>query len=121
MTRDVRLALRRLRMAPGFTVFAVVSLALGIGVSTAIYSAVRTLFWMPLGIAEPDRLVSFAQPGRVTGSISWPNFVDIRAQQSSFTSLAATERLQIAAAIDDTVEAALGEAVSGDYFGTLGV
>ncbi len=39
--RAVRLAVRRLRMAPGFTVFAVVSLALGIGVSTAIYSAVR--------------------------------------------------------------------------------
>jgi putative ABC transport system permease protein len=121
MTRDVRLALRRLRMAPGFTVFAVVSLALGIGVSTAIYSAVRTLFWMPLGIAEPESLVSFAQPGRATGSISWPDFLDIRAQQSTFSSLAATERLQISAAIDDTAEAALGEAVSGDYFTTLGV
>lgn len=121
MTRDFRLALRRLRMAPGFTVFAVVSLALGIGVSTAIYSAVRTLFWMPLGIAEPDRLMSFAQAGRVTGSISWPDFIDVRAQQSSFSSLAATRRLQIGAAIDDTVEAALGESVSGDYFAALGV
>ena len=58
IVRDFRLALRRLRMAPGFTIFAVVSLALGIGVSTAIYSAVRTLFWMPLSIAEPTRAVS---------------------------------------------------------------
>jgi hypothetical protein len=48
MLADVRLALRRLRMAPGFTLFAVASLALGIGVSTAIYSAVRTLLWIPL-------------------------------------------------------------------------
>jgi predicted permease len=121
IVRDFRLGVRRLRMAPGLTIFAVISLALAIGVSTAIYSAVRTLFWMPLGIAEPDRLVSFAQAGRVNGAISWPDFVDIRAQQSTFTSLAATERLQIAAAIDDVAEAAFGEAVSGDYFTTLGV
>lgn len=47
--RDVRLAVRRLRMAPGFAVFAVATLALGIGASTAIYSAVRTLLWRPLG------------------------------------------------------------------------
>ena len=97
------------------------SLALGIGVSTAIYSAVRTLLWMPSGIADPGSLVSLTEPGRASGSISWPDFVDIRAQQSSFRSLAASQRLQIAAAIDGTAEAALGEAVSGDYFSTLGV
>ena len=118
---DFRMALRRLRMAPGFTLFAIVSLALGTGVSTAIYSAVRTLLWMPAGIADPGRLVSLAQPGRASGSISWPDFVDIRAQQSSFRSLAAGQRLQIAAAIDGTAETAFGEAVSGEYFSTLGV
>ena len=55
--RDVRMALRRLRMAPGFTLFAVLSLALGIGVSTAVYSAVRTLFWLPLGVPHQEELV----------------------------------------------------------------
>jgi hypothetical protein len=63
--RDFRLALSRLRMAPGFTLFAVVSLALGIGVSTAIYSAVRTFFWMPLGVADQKGLVALTS-GRVT-------------------------------------------------------
>src|SRR5689334_21820272 len=55
--RDLRLALRRLRLAPGCALFAIVSLALGIGVSTAIYPAVRTLLWMPLSIVEPERAV----------------------------------------------------------------
>ena len=51
--RDMQFAARRLRLAPAFALFAVASLALGIGVSTAIYSAVRTLLWMPLGIGQP--------------------------------------------------------------------
>jgi tripartite-type tricarboxylate transporter receptor subunit TctC len=54
LLHDLRFALRRLRLSPGFTLFAVASLALGIGVSTAVYSAVRTFFWMPLGITDAD-------------------------------------------------------------------
>jgi putative ABC transport system permease protein len=121
MIRDVRLAVRRLRMAPGFTVFTLVSLALGIGVSTAIYSAVRTLLWTPLGIVEPARAVSWTEAGRFTPSMSWPDFVDIRAQQAGFTSVAAARRLYAAAAFGDTVETVFGESVSGNYFVTLGV
>lgn len=119
--RDVRLAVRRLRMTPGFTVFAVVSLALGIGVSTAIYSAVRTLLWMPLGIVEPARAVSWTEAGRFTPSLSWPDFVDIRAQQASFISVAAARPLHAALAFGTSVETVFGESVSGDYFATLGV
>jgi hypothetical protein len=57
LLQDVRLAFRRLRQSPGFTLFAVASLALGIGVTTAIYSAVRTLLWMPLGVPHEDTLL----------------------------------------------------------------
>ena len=116
--RDVRLAVRRLRMAPVFAVFAVVSLALGIGVSTAIYSAVRTLLWTPLGIAEPARAMSWTAAGHL---MSWPDFVDLRTQQASFTSVVAARRLFVAVALGETVETVFGESVSGDYFATLGV
>lgn len=116
--RDVRLAVRRLRMAPVFAVFAVVSLALGIGVSTAIYSAVRTLLWTPLGIAEPARAMSWTAAGHL---MSWPDFVDLRTQQASFTSVVAARRLFAAVALGETVETVFGESVSGDYFATLGV
>ena len=119
--RDFRLALRRLGRAPGFTVFGVLSLALGIGVSTAIYSAVRTLFWMPMGIADPARAVSLTEAGRFTPSVSWLDFQDIRAQQSSFSSMTAARSLNAAVAIGDTVETVLGESVGGEFFATLGV
>jgi predicted permease len=120
---DFRLAVRRLRLSPGFTVFAVASLAVGIGVSTAIYSAVRTLFWTPLSIAQPERTVAFAKnaPGLSQWSVSWPDFLDLRAQQVSFSSMGAAIRLSAAVAFGDVVETVLGESVSGDYFKTLGV
>ena len=70
-------------MAPGFTLFAVVSLALGIGVSTAVYSAVRTLLWMPLGVPDADELVVVGNR-RVYPAMSWLDFQDFRAQQSKF-------------------------------------
>src|SRR6188768_826085 len=116
---DLRMALRRLWRSPGFTLFAICSLALGIGVSTAIYSAVRTLLWMPMGIAEPARAVSLTEAGRFTPSVSWLDFLDVRAQQSSFSSLAAARGLNAAVAIGGTVETVFGESVSGDYFVTL--
>ncbi len=86
--RDIRLAFRRLRATPGFALFAIASLAVGIGVSTAVYSAVRTLFWLPLGVPHQDELVALTS-NRIT-NISGPDFQDVRAQQSSFRALAAS-------------------------------
>jgi predicted permease len=114
LVRDIRLALRRLRMAPGFTVFAVLSLAVGIGVSTAVYSAVRTLFWLPLGVPHQEELVVLTSD-RIT-NISGPDFRDVRAQQSAFKALAASTRIRTALASAEGAEVVLGEAVSGDYF-----
>lgn len=119
--RDIRLAVRRLRLAPGFTVFAIASLAIGIGVSTAIYSAVRTLFWMPMGISDPERVMSWTVTGRFVPAMSWPDFLDVRAQQSSFASIAAARRMAAAVSIGTTVETVFGESVSGEYFETLGL
>jgi putative ABC transport system permease protein len=115
--RDVRLALRRLRMAPGFTLFAVVSLAVGVGVSTAVYSAVRTLFWLPLGVPHQDELVVLTSD-RIT-NISGPDFQDVRAQQSAFTALAASTRIRTAMASAEGAEVVQGEAVSGEYFAVM--
>ena len=120
---DLRLGMRRLRLRPGATLFSIASLAVGIGVSTAIYSAVRTLFWMPLGIAQPERAVAWsgAAPAQGQWSVSWLDFLDLRAQQTSFSTIAAASRLSAAIAYGDVVETDLGEAVSGDYFNTLGI
>jgi predicted permease len=118
--RDVRLAARRLRLAPGFTLFAVVSLALGIGVSTAVYSAVRTLFWTPLGVAAADEVVAVAQ-GRGLARVSWLDFQDLQAQQTAFGVIAASAPIRTALASARGAEVVMGDAVSGGYFMLAGV
>jgi hypothetical protein len=120
IVRDFRLALRRLRMAPGFTIFAVVSLALGIGVSTAIYSAVRTFLWTPLGIPNAEGIVAVTT-NRVTAGMSWPDFLDLRAQQTGFRSLGTSSSIRTAFASSRGAEVVMGDAVSGEYFSVMGV
>jgi predicted permease len=119
LVRDIRFALRRLRRAPGFTVFAVGSLALGIGVSTAIYSAVRTLLWMPLGIAEADGLVAIGSP-RGAG-MSWPDFQELRAQQTTCSAVAAAVTIRTALRVGSVSQTVFGEAVSGQFFTVMGL
>jgi predicted permease len=120
LARDFRLALRRLRMTPGFTIFAIISLALGIGVSTAIYSAVRTLLWMPLGVPRAEEIVAVTS-GRVTPAMSWPDFQDLRAQQTTFAALGASSYIRTALASPHDAEIVMGDAVSGGYFTVIGV
>ena len=89
--RDIHHAARRLAASPIFTGFAVLTLALGIGVTTGIYSAVRAVLTPPSGLAEVDRLVRITRTAGGSGplmSISWPDFQDFTAQQATFDAIA---------------------------------
>src|SRR5438093_11498678 len=83
---DLRFAFRQLLKNPGFTAVAVLTLALGIGANTAIYSVVNAVLLRPLPYAESDRLVWLSErsPSFPTMSVSYPNFTDWRAQQTVF-------------------------------------
>jgi putative ABC transport system permease protein len=94
LLQDLRYAGRTLRKAPGFTALVVLTLALGIGANTAIFSVVHALLLRPLPFSEPDRLVrlyqTFRTPsGEGTGSVSMPTFQDWREQTRTFEGLAA--------------------------------
>src|SRR5688500_6059018 len=108
LARDFRLAFRRLRMTPGFTLFAIVSLALGIGVSTAIYSAVRTLIWTPLGVPRSEEIGALTT-SRVMLAVSWPDFQDLLAQQTSFRALGAASLIRTALASSRNAEVVMGD------------
>src|SRR5437588_5193894 len=89
---DLKFAFRQLLKNPGFTAAAVLPLALGIGASTAIFSAVNGILLRPLPFNEPDRLlwINEVTPDGRPMSVAWPNYLDWRARTHSFERLAAS-------------------------------
>ena len=83
---DLRFAYRQLLKNPGFTTVAVLTLALGIGANTAIFSVVHGVLLKRLPYPESERLVRLSEAGRdwTGGPISYPNFMDWKTQQTSF-------------------------------------
>src|SRR5256885_17263792 len=92
MRHDVRYALRLLARAPGFTLVAVLTMALGIGANTAIFSVVRSVLLAPLPFVDPDRLVVVWHsypPSMPRAAVSAPGYYDLRDARHLFTDVAA--------------------------------
>ncbi|MCZ6915710.1 MAG: ABC transporter permease [Gemmatimonadetes bacterium] len=125
MVRDIRYAWRTLLRAPGFSIVVVITLALGIGANTAIFSVVNGVLMRPLGFAEPDRLAVVWETNPASGmgvsAASVPTFLDWRTESKSFSSLTAYQWASIT--LQDPHEAVelQGILASGNYFTTLGV
>jgi predicted permease len=122
--QDVRYSLRMLAKHKGFTVVAVLTLALGIGVNTAMFSVLNTFLFRSLPYPEPDRLVRIFRTS--PHSQSWPhsnaNFFDQRAQNNVFEKMAAyTFTSRNLAEQGQTAERLRGLAASEDFFPMLGV
>jgi putative ABC transport system permease protein len=107
MLKDLRFALRQLLKQPGFSATAILTLALGIGANTAIFSVVNAVLLRPLPYPHPDQLVllreRLARPsGFESGSVSYINFLDWRAAQRSFVDLALVRREGVNVSSADT-------------------
>lgn len=126
LLRDVRYALRMLRKHPGFTLVAVLTLALGIGVNTAIFSVVHALLIKPLPYPGADRLVMLWQDLRAQGGPAdeWAtpgNYADWREERQVFEHLAALTGWQATLTGLGDPEVVPGEQVSHEYLSVLGV
>ena len=91
LLRDFRYAVRTLLKQPGFTCIAVVTLALGIGANTAIFSVINSVLLAPLPYPAQDRLVVISETDKVQGgefAISLPDYLDWRRDATSFENLA---------------------------------
>src|SRR5512133_3826592 len=90
--KDLKYAIRLLFKSPGFTTVAVVTLALGIGANTAMFSVVTAVLLRPLPFPEPQRIVAVGARGAATGELgasSLPDFFDYRERSRSFENLSA--------------------------------
>ena len=123
--QNVRFAARTLRRRPGFTAVAVLTLALGIGANTAIFSAVRGVLLQPLPYRDPGRLVTFWLTARDKGlpvvNLPDPVFLYYREHARTFESVAAYNSGSMILGIGDQVERVPGAAVSHEFFDVLGV
>ena len=124
--QDIKYAARFLQKRPGFTLVAVLSLAVGIGANAAIFGAVRAVLLRPLPFPEPDRLVALAttsldRPDSRRGTSSPPDFVDWRRDVDAFESLAAISADAAALTGDEPAEQVPSANVTGDFFAVLGV
>jgi macrolide transport system ATP-binding/permease protein len=117
--RDLTYGLRLARKSPGFTLLAVVSLALGIGVNTSVFSMLNFLFFRPMPVAAPDRLVVLRRDGNQL--ISWPEYRDLRDRARLLTGMAASNPTESSLDFDGETHAAAAEAVSRNYAAVIGV
>jgi predicted permease len=128
LVRDLAHAARRLRATPAFTLFAIVSLALGLGAATAVASIVRAVFSLPPGVGDRGGIVNVYNEspygsgtafGRV--SFSWPDYQDLTAHQAALESVGGWTLFRQAFVANGHTEDAFGEIVCGDYFRLVGV
>ncbi len=129
--QDFRYALRQLGKAPGFAAVAIVTLALGIGANTAIFSLLDQALLRALPVKEADRLVILQYAGSFRGYtssrtddsfyFSYPMYRNLRDHNSVFSGLIATTWTQVGVRWRDQPELVAAELVSGNYFDVLGV
>lgn len=125
LTQDIRYGLRSLRRQPVFTLVAVMSLALGIGANTAIFSLVNAVLLTPLQFADPDRLVlvweAAPEMGLARADVSAANFADWKSQNQVFDDMAAMSFRSFDITGDGEAEKVQAAAATANFFPLLGV
>ncbi|HUO29143.1 MAG TPA: ABC transporter permease [Bryobacteraceae bacterium] len=125
----MKLAWRNLLRNPAFTVTAILSLALGIGATTAIFTLTNQILLRMIPVKDPGRLVAFHWTGQFIGgstrgyedSFSYPMYADLRGSSGAFMGIAAQYQDTVDVAYKGPAERAMAELVSGNYFEVLGV
>jgi putative ABC transport system permease protein len=128
MMTDIRYGLRQLIQHPAFTIIAILTLALGIGANTAIFSVVNAVLLKPLPFPAPDELVAFGgvdlnettSPPKL-GSLCYPDFFDFREQNQSFQNMAVYRYRSLTLVDEREPRSVVAQKVSGEFFDVLSI
>jgi predicted permease len=123
LIQDVRYGMRMMRKSPGFTIVAVLTLTLGIGANTAIFSVVSGVLLNPLPYPHPDQLVTLheSKPNFERGSVSYPNFRDWQKDNHTFSGMAIYRNYAFSLTGRGDAEQVQSQLISSDFFQLLGV
>src|SRR6266404_6764243 len=127
MMNDIRYGLRQLWKHPAFTIIAILTLALGIGANTAIFSVVNAVLLKPLPFPEPDQLIAVGmtdtrQKGDTNlNSLSYPDFFDFRDQNRTLASSAVYRDRSFALTSEEGATSLRGLKVSAEFFDVIGI
>ena len=113
---DLRHGLRQLTKSPGFALLAILSLAVGIGINTTIFSAMDSAFLRPLPVKDPEQIVMFEWP-----ALSFAEYEQVRAEMKSLSTVLASSRENVLLQGTERTELVAARAVSANYFTTLGI
>jgi predicted permease len=124
LLRDLRYAIRALSNSPGFTFVAILTLALGIGVNSTIFSLVNAILLKPLPVEAPEELVDIYGHTETSSShdtSSYPNYLDYRQQSETLSGIMGYTNFFANLSIQGSSELVVGELVTDNYFSVLGV
>jgi predicted permease len=119
--QDLRFSLRVLRKSPGFTIVAVLTLALAIGANTVVFSVLNGLILRPLNVPQAQSLFMIERGSDHSGAQSYPDYLDLRDRNHSFDDLVAYDIAQAGLDTGGSPSSTWGEIVSGNYFDALGI
>jgi len=124
MLNDFCYAIRWLRRSPGFAAVAILSLGLGIGVNTAMFSLVDAVLLRPIPVTDPDSLVDTftnSSDGDEYATTSYPDFLDLKVQNTVFTDMLAYSPMFAALNLGERARLVLGHLVTSNHFDMLGI
>jgi predicted permease len=119
LLQDIRLSLRVLRKSPGFTIAAVLTLALAIGANAVVFGILNAILLRPLNVPQPQSLYSIEHGPNKDANESWPDYIDLRDRNRSFDSIALYDIVSAGLDTGNNPSQFWGYEVSGNYFDTL--
>ena len=119
--QDLRYGIRMLFLQPGFTAIAVITLALGIGANTAIFTLLDQVLIRTLPVDKPAQLVTFVDASGASSIVSYPIYTGLRDQNDVLSGLVAYFQGPFSLSDGTRTERVIGQMVSGNYFDVLGV